>query len=72
MPKNFIVTLKKDSPADAKQKMKDDIVAQGGKIGHDYTLINGFSAELPDDHVSTLESHPHVENMEPDSEMKTQ
>jgi len=72
MPNTYIVTLKKDTSPQEEQKIKDDIKAKGGSIGHEYTLIKGFSAEFPDDQVSTLESHPHVERMERDGTVTTQ
>ena len=84
--------MKADTPASEVDSVKQSIKDQGGKITHEYTLINGFayvfpwgcfsyqslifwvyfSAELPDDHISTLDSHPQVERVERDQVMTTQ
>ena len=69
---SYIVTLK-DHVTDAEvTAIKKDAVENGGKITHEYTLIKGFAVEYPEDRVSTLESHPHVQAVERDQEMKTQ
>jgi hypothetical protein len=51
---------------------KQHAIDQGGKIGHEYSLIKGFSVEFPQDSVQTLESHEHIHAVEADGEMKTQ
>jgi hypothetical protein len=51
---------------------KDHAIAQGGTIGHEYSLIKGFSVSFPEDAISTLESHEHVKAVEKDGVMKTQ
>jgi len=38
---SFIVRFKKDAPDAEKQKVKDEVTKQGGKIGHEYKLIDG-------------------------------
>ncbi|KAK3398568.1 hypothetical protein B0T20DRAFT_411505 [Sordaria brevicollis] len=69
---SYIVSLK-DNASDAEiQKTKDDVVKQGGKIGHEYTLIKAFQAIYPDDVVHSLDNHEHVKGVEADQEVKTQ
>lgn len=42
----------------------------GGKITHRYdAALLGFSAEMPDVSVSSLNSHKHVDYIEPDGEV---
>ncbi|KAF2127605.1 hypothetical protein P153DRAFT_52284 [Dothidotthia symphoricarpi CBS 119687] len=67
----FNVTLAKDAPHEELDKAKQHVKDQGGKIVHEFTLIKGFTAEIPDDAVSTLSSNKHV-TVEKDSEVKTQ
>ncbi|KAI5819917.1 hypothetical protein BZA77DRAFT_302548 [Pyronema omphalodes] len=69
---SYIVTFKPDCPDAEIQKAKDDIIAQGGSIDHEYTLIRGFSCSMPEGHVSTLDANPHVENLERDGQVTTQ
>ncbi|KAH0612839.1 uncharacterized protein H6S33_009219 [Morchella sextelata] len=71
--KNYIVTFKPDTTDSEIKKAKDDIIAKGGSIEHEYTLIRGFSAKIPDGpSIKALENSPHVENMELDQEVTTQ
>ncbi|KAH8155566.1 uncharacterized protein LAJ45_00576 [Morchella importuna] len=71
--KTYIVTFKPETTDSEIQRAKDDIVAKGGSIEHEYTLIRGFSAKMPDGPaISALEASPHVENMEMDQEVTTQ
>ncbi|KAF8434682.1 peptidase inhibitor I9 [Terfezia claveryi] len=66
----YIITLKEDATDAEVQAVKDQVVASGGKIEHDYPLIKGFSATLPAIH--TLESHPKVLYIEKDQIVRTQ
>ncbi|KAJ4018520.1 hypothetical protein NW752_005637 [Fusarium irregulare] len=66
------VTCKDDASDDQVKAAKQHAIDQGGKIGHEYSLIKGFSVEFPHDSVQTLESHEHVKAVEADGEMKTQ
>ncbi|KAK1477160.1 peptidase inhibitor I9 [Colletotrichum cuscutae] len=66
------VTCKEDASADQVAAAKKHATDQGGKIGHEYSLIKGFSVEFPEDQISTLESHEHVKHVEKDQEVKTQ
>ncbi|KAL0769408.1 hypothetical protein CaCOL14_008716 [Colletotrichum acutatum] len=68
----YIVTCKEDASADQVAAAKKHATDQGGKIGHEYSLIKGFSVEFPEDQISTLESHEHVKHVEKDQEVKTQ
>ncbi|PIG89908.1 peptidase inhibitor i9 [Aspergillus arachidicola] len=39
----YIVTCKEDATPEEVQATKEHAVDQGGKIGHEYTIIKGFS-----------------------------
>ncbi|EUC41807.1 hypothetical protein COCMIDRAFT_40056 [Bipolaris oryzae ATCC 44560] len=67
----FNITLKKDAPKEELEAAKKKVTDQGGKIVNEFTLIKGFTAEIPDDVVSTLESNEHV-TVEKDAEVRTQ
>ncbi|KAF6829523.1 hypothetical protein CMUS01_08124 [Colletotrichum musicola] len=68
----YIVTCKEDATPDQVKAAKQHAVDQGGKIGHEYSLIKGFSVDFPEDAVQTLESHEHVKAVEKDQEVRTQ
>ncbi|KAF7555429.1 hypothetical protein G7046_g6553 [Stylonectria norvegica] len=68
----YIVTCKDDATDDQVKAAKQHAIDQGGKIGHEYSLIKGFSVTFDKDAVNTLESQEHVKAVELDSEMKTQ
>ncbi|GKT45540.1 uncharacterized protein ColSpa_05721 [Colletotrichum spaethianum] len=68
----YIVTCKEDASAEQVQAAKKHATDQGGKIGHEYSLIKGFSVEFPEDQISTLQSHEHIKHVEKDQEVKTQ
>ncbi|KAL1795748.1 hypothetical protein ACET3X_005972 [Alternaria dauci] len=65
----FNITLKKDAPKEQLDAAKKHVTDQGGKIVNEFTLIKGFTAEIPDDAVSTLESNEHV-TVEKDAEIQ--
>ncbi|KAJ5958575.1 uncharacterized protein N7479_005725 [Penicillium vulpinum] len=69
---SYVITCKPDATDDQVQAVKDHAKEQGGKIGHEYSLIKGFAVSFPDDSVQSLAEHPHVENVEADSEVKIQ
>ncbi|KAL2754563.1 hypothetical protein ACRALDRAFT_1063363 [Sodiomyces alcalophilus JCM 7366] len=50
---------------------KQHAIDQGGKIGHEYSLIKGFSVTFDKDSVMTLQNHEHVDAVEADQEVKT-
>ncbi|KAG0314896.1 hypothetical protein BGZ97_008855 [Linnemannia gamsii] len=65
-----IVVFKKDTPMKEIEAACKDVESKGGKITHRYeAALLGFSAEMPDVSVSTLNSHPHVDYVEPDGEV---
>ncbi|KAJ0310751.1 hypothetical protein Brms1b_008539 [Colletotrichum noveboracense] len=66
------VTCKEDATPEQFQAAKKHAEDQGGKIGHEYSLIKGFSVEFPEDQISTLEKHEHVKHVEKDQEVRTQ
>ncbi|KAF9190568.1 hypothetical protein BGZ51_008419 [Haplosporangium sp. Z 767] len=64
-----IVVFKSDAqPSDIDAAIKN-VESQGGKIGHRYTALLGFSAEMPDNCVQSLTVHPQVDYVEPDGEV---
>ncbi|EGD96257.1 hypothetical protein TMEN_3000 [Trichophyton mentagrophytes] len=57
--KSVIVSFGSDAPDSVVQKAKDAITEAGGKINHEYSLIKGFSGEMPEsmmDQVKTLDA----------------
>ncbi|KAK1771294.1 hypothetical protein QBC33DRAFT_523212 [Phialemonium atrogriseum] len=68
----YIVTCKDDATPEQVAQAKKHATDQGGKIGHEYSLIKGFSVSFPEDSVTTLEKHEHVKAVEKDQEVKTQ
>ncbi|KAF2101424.1 hypothetical protein NA57DRAFT_72866 [Rhizodiscina lignyota] len=66
-----MVTLKEGQSKAEWEKVKQQVVDQGGKITHESKLITSFTAEFPKDKVHTLESNDHV-SVEADQEVKTQ
>ncbi|KAF9250457.1 uncharacterized protein N7518_005599 [Penicillium psychrosexuale] len=72
MPSSYIITCKPDATDDEVKAVKEHAKEQGGKIGHEYSLIKGFAVSFPDGTVHSLDSNPHVENVEADQEVKTQ
>ncbi|KAL0635057.1 hypothetical protein Q9L58_005986 [Maublancomyces gigas] len=70
---SILITFKPSATDSDIQKAKDDITAKGGSIEHEYTLIRGFSANVPDGPaITALENSEHVENVEKDSVITTQ
>ncbi|KAK4041371.1 peptidase inhibitor I9 [Parachaetomium inaequale] len=72
---SYIVTFKADATDAEVQEVKDDVVAKGGTVEHEYSLIKGFSFKTPEVSgfsVDTLSAHPNVETVEADQEMRTQ
>ncbi|KJZ78084.1 hypothetical protein HIM_02721 [Hirsutella minnesotensis 3608] len=69
---SYIVTLKDDATPDEVSAAKKQAVEQGGKIGHEYSLIKGFSVTFDNDVLTTLESNEHVKAVELDKTMTTQ
>ncbi|KAI5466583.1 branched-chain alpha-ketoacid dehydrogenase [Mariannaea sp. PMI_226] len=58
MPTYIVKDADSDDDCDS---AKEHAVQQGGTIGHEYTLIKGFSVTFPEDSITTLESHEHVQ-----------
>ncbi|CAI7589889.1 unnamed protein product [Penicillium bialowiezense] len=67
----YLVTAKKDASPEEVEATKQHARDQGGEIKHEYSLIKGFSVAFPNDAVTTLESHEHVDNVELDQEATT-
>ncbi|KAI1106964.1 hypothetical protein F4804DRAFT_298908 [Jackrogersella minutella] len=68
----YIVTCKPDASPEQVAAAKKHAQDQGGKIGHEYNLIKGFSVSFPNDAITTLESNEHVKGVELDQEVRTQ
>ncbi|KAI5861875.1 alpha-ketoacid dehydrogenase kinase [Durotheca rogersii] len=64
----YIVTCNPDATPEQVAAAKQHAIDQGGKIGHEYSLIKGFSVTFPNDSISTLASHEHVKDVELDQE----
>ncbi|KAK4158099.1 hypothetical protein C8A00DRAFT_28998 [Chaetomidium leptoderma] len=69
---SYIVTCKSDANDEQVAAAKQHVLDQGGKIGHEYSLIKGFQAIFPEGSVQTLENHDAVDAVEVDGEMRTQ
>ncbi|KAL2260226.1 hypothetical protein VTK26DRAFT_5852 [Humicola hyalothermophila] len=69
---SYIVTCKKDATPEQVEAAKQHARDQGGKIGHEYTLIKGFQVTFDEGTVNTMASHEHVEGVELDQEVRTQ
>ncbi|KAF2821127.1 hypothetical protein CC86DRAFT_449050 [Ophiobolus disseminans] len=67
----FNITLAKDASNDELEKAKQHVKDQGGEIVSEFTLIKGFTAKIPDDAVSTLQSNDKI-TVEADGEVTTQ
>ncbi|OAL03120.1 hypothetical protein IQ06DRAFT_346082 [Phaeosphaeriaceae sp. SRC1lsM3a] len=67
----YNITLAKDASHDELDKAKQHVKDQGGKIVNEFTLIKGFTADIPSDAVSTLQSNDKI-TVEADGEVKTQ
>jgi len=68
----YIITCKEDASDEQVQSAKQHAIDQGGKIGHEYKIIKGFSVTFDNDAVQTLEAHEHVKAVEEDAIMTTQ
>ncbi|KAL9026721.1 MAG: hypothetical protein Q9196_004654 [Gyalolechia fulgens] len=72
--RQVLVTYSEDTPPSILQEAKDAIVAAGGKITQEYSLIKGFAAtvsnELLDTVVTLSQSHTPV--VEDDGMVNTQ
>ncbi|KYK59691.1 putative peptidase inhibitor i9 protein [Drechmeria coniospora] len=69
---SYIITCKDNATPEQVEAVKKHATDQGGKIGHEYSLIKGFSVTFDNDAVTTLESHEHVKAVEADGVMRTQ
>ncbi|CEJ80315.1 hypothetical protein VHEMI00505 [[Torrubiella] hemipterigena] len=69
---SYIIACNDDASDDQVKAVKQKVIDQGGKIGHEYTIIKGFSAEFDDNHVQTFEAHEHVKYVEKDGVVSTQ
>ncbi|EAT86927.1 hypothetical protein HBI56_138230 [Parastagonospora nodorum] len=67
----YNITLAKDASNDDLEKAKQHVKDQGGEIVSEFSLIKGFTAKVPDDAISTLQSNDKI-TVEHDGEVKTQ
>ncbi|KAI9178668.1 hypothetical protein H9P43_005330 [Blastocladiella emersonii ATCC 22665] len=64
---SVIVVFKPETPIATIDAAAKELEAQGGKVGHRFeSTILGFSASIPDDHITTLAEHPHLDFIEAD------
>uniref|UniRef100_A0A060TDJ9 ARAD1D48334p n=1 Tax=Blastobotrys adeninivorans TaxID=409370 RepID=A0A060TDJ9_BLAAD len=68
----YIVRFKASATDDEYKKTIEGIKAAGGKVTHEYTLFKGFAAYLPQGHLTTLSTHPAVDEVENDQQVHTQ
>ncbi|KAH7409740.1 hypothetical protein BKA64DRAFT_665730 [Cadophora sp. MPI-SDFR-AT-0126] len=71
----FIVAVKSGLSEEEYSKAQTHAKEKGGRIvsAFDRTgIMPGFVVDFPADSVSTLESGPHVESVEPNGEMRKQ
>ncbi|KND00483.1 uncharacterized protein SPPG_04799 [Spizellomyces punctatus DAOM BR117] len=70
MSGKYIVVFKSDTPQEVINKAANDVEASGGTIGHRYdSVMKGFSATLPDNVLTTFQSHDKVDYIEADGEV---
>ncbi|KAL5335866.1 hypothetical protein BJX70DRAFT_401178 [Aspergillus crustosus] len=69
---SYIISLAKDASDADLESVKDQVKKNGGTIDHEYSLIKGFSATLPEVHAADFANHPKVANVEADQEVRTQ
>ncbi|KAJ5543254.1 hypothetical protein N7535_005684 [Penicillium sp. DV-2018c] len=69
---SYIITCKPEATDVEVNEVKNHAKEQGGEITHEYSLIKGFAVQFPEGTAHTLDSHPHVDNVEADKEVRTQ
>ncbi|KAL1955618.1 hypothetical protein VTO42DRAFT_8351 [Malbranchea cinnamomea] len=52
--KSVVITYPKETPDSVVQKAKQAILDAGGKITHEYNLIKGFAADVPEEAVNSI------------------
>ncbi|KAF2479453.1 hypothetical protein BDY17DRAFT_303893 [Neohortaea acidophila] len=65
------VSLKKGASEDKYEEAKKQVTEHGGKITREFSIVKGFTADIPDDKVSALESNEHI-TVERDGKVTTQ
>ncbi|CAX42103.1 protease B inhibitor, putative [Candida dubliniensis CD36] len=71
--KGYIITLKDTCPDSEASSIKSKITELGGKITNEFSLIKGFSAQLPTIHAEALpKDFAGIANIEEDGEVRTQ
>ncbi|KAF8608616.1 protease propeptide/inhibitor [Ceratobasidium sp. AG-I] len=69
MPNKYIVVFKDGTPQSEIDKAATDVETAGGKVTHRYdTVLTGFAAEIPDAHLTSLQSFvgDKIDYIEPD------
>ncbi|CCD25856.2 Pbi2p NDAI_0G00800 [Naumovozyma dairenensis CBS 421] len=72
MAKDFIVTLKKNTPKEDAHKVVESINHLGGTVVHEFSLIKGFKVKVPDGlHLDALKKKhgDTIVNIEEDKEV---
>ena len=71
--KGYIITLKDTCADSVASSIKSKITELGGKITNEFSLIKGFSAQLPTIHAEALpKDFAGIANIEEDGEVRTQ
>ncbi|KAK5100056.1 hypothetical protein LTR70_008018 [Exophiala xenobiotica] len=67
----FNVTLKENASQDKLDEAKKTYKDNGCEIKHEFTLIKGFTVEVPEDKVGVQSTNDHI-HVEQDGEVRTQ
>ncbi|KAF8001302.1 hypothetical protein HF325_003803 [Metschnikowia pulcherrima] len=70
--KNYIVTLNESATTQDVHGLKLKISEHGGKVLDEFSLIKGFSVNLPKPAADFLKDHHVVNTIEEDKEVKIQ
>jgi len=68
---SYVVMFKDTATDEAKQQVYTHLEQQGAKITNRYTIIPGFSCELPETAVEFLKANQSVASVEADGQVTT-
>ncbi|OGE56836.1 hypothetical protein PENARI_c002G06849 [Penicillium arizonense] len=71
---NYIIYCKPKATEEQVQKVRQDVLDKGGRIGHEYSLTGGISItfDYDEDIVKPFYAHPYIKRIERDSEFASQ
>ncbi|KAH9992586.1 protease propeptide/inhibitor [Russula vinacea] len=77
MSKRYIVVFKKTASQEVIDKHANEVIQNGGTVKDKYSILKGFSAEIPDAVLFQLQnglqsSDSQIDYIEPDSVARTQ